>query len=170
MRYEPEVWLAWTPLVVAALHMCEEFVFPGGFIAWDKDYRPDIRKSVNIRFLVIINGLLLVLCYDAGALRSSSWGIPVWLIATGLLFANAIWHVVGLFKTRKYSPGVVTGIALYIPLTIYGFVQYTYFQQYPIALACLWLAIGASYQFWANVIHKIRPGGFIEGFHEESGH
>jgi hypothetical protein len=80
----------------------------------------------------------------------------VWLIVAGLLFANAIWHVVGVLKTHKYSPGTATALTLYVPLTISGFVHYVSFEQYPAGIALIWLAVGSSYQFWGNIIHKIR--------------
>ena len=105
-------WLYWAPFGAASLHIVEEFVYPGGFAAWDRRYRPGIRNSITLRFHVIINSLLLVACYDVWALRSSPIGVAAWLIVTTLLFANAVWHVVGSVKTRSYSPGVLTGLLL----------------------------------------------------------
>lgn len=32
-------WLFWAPLVAATLHIFEEFVWPGGFARWDREYR-----------------------------------------------------------------------------------------------------------------------------------
>jgi hypothetical protein len=64
-------WVFWAPLGVASLHIIEEFVFPGGFPDWDRQYRPAFRQSITPRFHVIINGLLLLACYDVGALGPS---------------------------------------------------------------------------------------------------
>jgi hypothetical protein len=64
-------WLYWAPFGAASLHILEEFVYPGGFAAWDRRYRPDFSHTITGRFHVIINGLLLVACYDVWALRSS---------------------------------------------------------------------------------------------------
>ena len=60
-------WLPWAPLAAAGLHIVEEFVFPGGFAAWERRYRSDIRTSLTTRYLAIVNVLFLILCYDAGA-------------------------------------------------------------------------------------------------------
>jgi hypothetical protein len=117
-------WVYWAPFVAATLHIVEEFVYPGGFAAWDRRYRPGIRKIITPRFHVIINGLLLVACYDVWALRSSPIGVAAWLTVVTLLFANAVWHVIGSVKTRSFSPGVFTGLLLYVPLTVYGYVRF----------------------------------------------
>src|SRR5262249_24313300 len=68
-RGAPMTWLPWAPLAADSLHIFEEFAWPGGFADWYRRYKPGRAKSLTPRFLIIINGLLLVLCYDAGALR-----------------------------------------------------------------------------------------------------
>ena len=113
--------LFWAPLIAAGLHMFEEFVYPGHFSEWYVRNKPEIRKSVTGRFLVIINGLLLILCYDVGALGPGDYGVALWLLVMALLAANGIWHLRGVVKTRSYSPGVLTGALVYIPLTVYGY-------------------------------------------------
>jgi hypothetical protein len=63
--WEPDVgiWLAWAPLATAMAHMFEEFVLPGGFMSWYSRYRGSEATSVNPRFLVIINFVLLAVCF-----------------------------------------------------------------------------------------------------------
>src|SRR5262249_19245530 len=114
-------WIFWAPLVAAALHIVGGFFVPGGFPAWDPRHPPEIAESIKPRFHLIINLLLLILCYDVGALRSSRYGPAAWMAVTALLFANAVWHLVGALRTRSYSPGMVTGLLLYIPITVYGY-------------------------------------------------
>lgn len=132
-------------------------MFPGGFAAWDQRYRPGIRKSITPRFHVIINGLLLVACYDVGALGFTAIGIASWLALTALLFSNAVWHVMGAIRTQSYSPGMLTGLLLYVPLTIYGYARFLRSGQASIPTAILACAVGASYHLWiANALHKWR--------------
>jgi hypothetical protein len=52
-------WFAWAPFATAVAHIFEEFVFPGGFMSWYRRYRGPAAASVNPRFLVIINFVLL---------------------------------------------------------------------------------------------------------------
>lgn len=150
-------WISWAPAGAASLHIVEEFVFPGGFAAWDRRYRPGFRDSIKPRFHVIINGLLLLACYNVGALGFAPIGIAAWLTVTALLSANAIWHLRGAVRTRSYSPGMVTGLVLYLPLTIYGYVRFIRSGQASLPTAILAGAAGASYQLWVgNALHRWR--------------
>jgi hypothetical protein len=85
-------------------------------------------------------------------------GVAGWLTVTALLFTNAIWHVVGAVKTRSYSPGVLTGLVLYVPLAVYGYARLLGSGKASVQAALVCFAIGASYQFWATAIHKWRAG------------
>jgi hypothetical protein len=51
----------WFPLAAVALHLIEEFVWPGGFPNWYRWYRPERATSVTTRFLVIVNAVLVAL-------------------------------------------------------------------------------------------------------------
>ena len=149
-------WLFWAPLVAAIFHIIEEFLFPGGFIDWYTQYKPDIKKSISKRFLILINAGLLILCYDVGAIGSSQLGIIAWLVIMALLGANGIWHLKGVLKTRTYSPGVVTGIIFYLPLAIYGYTYFLLTNQVSILIAIVAFIIGSSYQLWSNLYHRFR--------------
>ena len=37
--------VSWLPLVAVALHLVEEFAWPGGFADWYRDYRPERAAS-----------------------------------------------------------------------------------------------------------------------------
>jgi len=150
-------WLRWAPLIAASLHIIEEFVFPGGFAAWDRGYRPQFRQSIAPRFHIIINGLLLVLCYDAAVAGPTPLGIFLWLTVAALLATNGIWHVYGAFVTRSYSPGMVTGALLYVPMAVLGYVASIRTGTASLPLAGGALALGASYQLWVSrAIHRWR--------------
>ena len=149
-------WLYWAPFGAASLHIVEEFVYPGGFAAWDRRYRPGIRDSITGRFHIIVNGLLLVACYDVWALRARPIGVGAWLTVATLLFANALWHLIGSVTSRTYSPGVLTGLLLYMPLTVYGYGHFLRTGQASVATAIIAFAVGASYQLWMNALHNWR--------------
>jgi Protein of unknown function with HXXEE motif len=152
-------WIAWTPLAAAVVHIAEEFVWPGGFAGWDRQYRPQLRRTITPRFHVIINGLLLVACYDVGTLGLTRVGVAAWLTVMALLFSNAIWHILGAFRTRSYSPGMVTGVALYMPLAFYGFGRFVADGQASLLTAVMAFAVGASYHLWVGTaLHRWRAG------------
>lgn len=150
--------LFWAPLGAAALHMIEEFVYPGGFAAWDRRYRPAISASITPRFHVVINGLLLLVCFDVATLGPTPTGVALWLAVMALLFGNSIWHVVGAVRTRSYSPGMITGLLLYVPLTVYGYARLLQSGRASAGTAILAFAVGSSYPLWAAAIHRWRAG------------
>jgi len=149
-------WLPWAPLCAATLHIFEEFVWPGGFSAWYRRYKPERAKSITPRFLVIINILFLILCYDAGAARSQPFGPALWLTVAALLAGNAVWHLIGAMKTRSYSPGLVTGLLLYIPLAVVGYVHLLSSGTVVIGTAAVAAALGGSYHWWSAAFHGVR--------------
>jgi len=152
----PTNWVYWAPLCAAGLHIFEEFVFPGGFMAWYRQSRPTVQASITPRFLAVVNIGLIILCYDVGAMAGRPLGTQLWFLVAGILFANGIWHLVGTIRTRSYSPGLVTGLALYVPLGILGPVQLIRSGQTSIAGALPAAALGASYQLWSNRLHRRR--------------
>ena len=153
----PDLWLAWSLLAAASLHIFEEFAFPGGFLAWYVSYIPEIRASVTPRFLVIINGVLLAVCLGVGVQGvRTPYGVALWLTIAAVMFSNAIFHVLGTIRTRRYSPGVITGVALYIPLPVYGFAHFLGTGQASVGTATLAALLGGSYHFWSLSQHRRR--------------
>jgi hypothetical protein len=167
------VWLWWAPLGAAVLHIAEEFVWPGGFGDWDRAYRPAIRQSITPRLHVVVNLLLLFLCLSVGLAGSGATGaaiagvsfrsaippafsVPLWVVLAGLLAGNAVFHAVGTVQTRCYSPGLVTGLLLYVPLAGFGFWHFIHTGQLPALAAVGWVAAGASYHLWSTIGHRIR--------------
>ena len=149
-------WLFGAPLAAACLHITEEFFLPGGFADWDRRYRPAFARSITTRFHVIINALLLVLCYDVWAMRRSPVGPYLWLVVAALLFSNAIWHLRGAWKTRRYSPGMVTGLLLYVPMAPFGYVYFIRHASVSIAGAAAAFALGVSYPLISTLMHRRR--------------
>jgi protein-S-isoprenylcysteine O-methyltransferase Ste14 len=166
-------WLWWAPLGAATLHIGEEFVYPGGFAAWDRDYRPSIRNSITPRLHFIVNALLLAACATVGSsgmpgaalavgglrLRSAvpgSLSVPAWLALTALLFSNAIFHLVGTYQTKRISPGVRTGVLLYVPLAVFGYWHFIRAGQVSPVAAGASALLGGSYHLWAAWAHRWR--------------
>ena len=151
-------WVRWAPLGAASLHIVEEFVFPGGFAAWDRRYRPDFKNSITPRLHIVVNALLLIICFDTGAMIGRRLGAALWLLVAALLFSNALWHLRGAVKTRSYSPGMITGLLLYVPLTIYGYDHFVRSGRVTAVTALIAFAVGGSYHLWAGFMHRARAG------------
>jgi hypothetical protein len=110
-------------LILAAcimMHVTEEFLFPGGFIEWYKEFRPALAAGIKPGYIVWINALMIGICNVSLYLGPTVHGATIWYTVAAIGAINACFHIIGVFSLKKYSPGVVTGVLLYIPLFIYG--------------------------------------------------
>ncbi len=150
--------LSWSLAGAASIHIIEEFAFPGGFKAWYQAYKPDIASSISNRFLIIINAVLLafsvIVAFAVSAPHGN--GVAAWLTLAALLFSNAIFHIVGAFQTKSYSPGMISGIVLYIPLAVYGFAHFLLGGQASTETALVAFVMGGSYHFISLANHRRR--------------
>ncbi len=103
----------------AVVHVVEEFVYPGGFMDVMKRLNPQFTPFVTVRFSVVINGLFLSLCVLAAIVGENSliFGLSV----TSLLFINALVHMGATLRARAYTPGIISSILLYLPLSLYAY-------------------------------------------------
>jgi hypothetical protein len=149
-------WLYAAPFVAACLHITEEFFWPGGFAEWDRRYHPEFAGSITSRLHIIVNVLLLVVAYDVFATRHHHIGPLMWMTVAAIEFSNALWHLRGAWKTRSYSPGMVTGTLLYIPMTVFGYAFFLRSGATTPLTALLGLAIGSSYLLVGPLMHRGR--------------
>jgi len=134
------------------LHVTEEFLFPGGFPEWyARLIPPKTVKKTNTGFLVWINTLMM--CASAFALYfgSSPHGYSVWYYVAAIAAANACFHIWGVLKLKAYSPGVVTGTLLYIPLFIEGTIQLVSSGKLPLHKAIIAVLIGIGYHIFSVI-------------------
>lgn len=148
-------WLLWAPLGAACLHVVEEFVWPGGFLAWYRTYRGG-AATVNRRFLVIINAGLLVTLLEGALAGNTLFGVVVLLTFSGVLFSNGCWHLWASRKSHAYSPGTVTGTSLYLALPFFQYFGWMRLGRISPTTAILVLLIGTSYPLWSALYHRKR--------------
>jgi hypothetical protein len=150
--------LNWSLAIAALLHIVEEFVWPGGFKAWWRAYRPGTAGQVSNRYLVGINALLVavsvVIAIAMPYPRGN--GVAAWLTLGALLFSNAIFHLMGAFETKRYSPGMVTAVLLYLPLPVFGYAHFLRTGRASAGTAIVAALIGGSYHFIAFANHRRR--------------
>ena len=147
----------WLPVLCGALHVCEEFVWPGGFSEWFRAYRQENRRSFTRGYAITINGLMLAAGGVLGWMGPGwSRGLSLWLVLAAILAANAFLHIIGTWRTRRYTPGLVTGVLLNLPLGIWGFWHFLGTGEASFQLAATSLVLGASYDIWSNLSHRAR--------------
>jgi hypothetical protein len=106
-------WIFW------AFVGAEEFVYPGGFLDSMKRINPRFAPAVTVKFAIAINALLVLLCLVAAILASR---IAVFsLSVASLLFVNTLLHIAETFRTKRYAPGLISGLLLYTPLSLYAY-------------------------------------------------
>lgn len=149
-------WLLWAPLTAALAHIFEEFVWPGGFMSWYRRYRGSSVQSITPRFLVIVNVILLAVCVDAALVTTTRFGIAYWIAVSAILASNGVWHLWAAIKVSEYSPGMVTGSMLYIPLAIYGCLYFLSLGAVSYESALFALLFGGSYPVWSAMFHRRR--------------
>jgi ketosteroid isomerase-like protein len=138
-------WAPWIPLAAVVLHVFEEFVWPGGFTAWYHAYRPDVARTVTPRFMIVVNAILIVLAVLAGVIGVTPRGIVIWLTIAAVVGINGVWHLQATLRGRRYSPGVVTGALLYLPIMVGGYSFFIRSGRISNAGAGLAAAQGAAY-------------------------
>ena len=152
-------WMFIAFLAVSLLHMGEEYIYPGGFIDFMKRLNPRFAPLVTVRFAVITNGLQLLLCIVALAVGRNN--LVFSLSVASLIFINALVHIVRSIRVKRYTPGVITGVALYLPLSVCAYYlfwasgQLTLFEGIASGLlGILYQAVPISYLALSSVVRR----------------
>lgn len=108
-------WIWLFPLTYLA-HIAEEYL--GGFGEWASQVT-GVRLANNEILMWNGIGWAAMTAGVALAARSPKWR---WVVTTlgGIVLINALLHVGASIATRSYSPGVITGLLLWLPLGLYG--------------------------------------------------
>jgi hypothetical protein len=134
------------------LHVTEEFLFPGGFVEWyNKLVPPKTVKTVRYGYLVWINTLMMGVCVLPVYYGESFHGFSIWYLITAMAATNACFHIWGVLKLKAYSPGVITGTLLYLPLFAVGTVQLIPSGELSSGRAILYVALGIGYHIFSVI-------------------
>jgi hypothetical protein len=143
----------WAPLGAAVAHSFEEFVWPSGFMNWYWQYRRPSVTSITPRFLTIVKRRLLTVCVNAALAGDTPIGIAYWIGVSAIIASNGLCHVWAAVKGRVYSPGIVTGLLLYVPLAVYGCIHFLKSGSVFGWSNITTFLIGGSYSRWSAVYH-----------------
>ena len=137
-------WIFQAFIGAAVLHVLEEYFYPGGFPDFMKKSSPIFAPFVTTSFAILINSLFLVLCILGAIFGASS--LVFGLSIGSLLVFNELTHLAGSLRARRYAPGLISGILLYIPLEITTYVLLLRSGQLSILKALLSVFLGIVYQ------------------------
>ena len=148
---ETGVLLLFSLPIVFGLHVTEEFIFPGGFIRWDNVFRPQFTDTpgsfyIRVNAFPAIAALLVVLgAFDYRG-HYSPMGIRGWFTFVTFAACNTLFYVRGAIHTRRYSPGMVTALCLYLPLTILSYVHFLKSGTMDLVSTILCIAVALAIQ------------------------
>jgi hypothetical protein len=101
-------------LLAYVVHFAEEWY--GELTTWARD---TLDYEVSIERLLLLNGIAFVL-FAVGTIASIRAGRLTWFTVAfaTLLGLNGVLHTLATVGLGQYSPGTVTGLVLYIPLSV----------------------------------------------------
>jgi hypothetical protein len=104
--------------------------------------------------LFLINAGLLITPLEIALVARSPAGALAWLAFAAILASNGCWHGWASLRSRQYSPGMITGLLIYVPLAIYGYYHFLSSRAVSPGAAVVACLIGCSYPFWSAVYHR----------------
>jgi hypothetical protein len=138
--------LLWLFVPAYLVHLAEEYWAGPGLPAW---FARILGRELPEAAFVAINGaafVLLIAAVRAAARREAAGWIAV-AVAT-VVSLNAVLHLLGALATASYSPGMISGVVVYLPLGLLTLIRAGH-QQAPPAFA---RGIAAGIAFHALVI------------------
>ena len=111
--------IAWFLPAAYLLHLIEEYFGGEGFYSW---FSSLLNVDLSSLDFIVINSfgftitLIIVILYNLNKVSN-------FLIAAlgSLFFINGIIHLLASIFTASYSPGIITGIIIYLPLGVLVF-------------------------------------------------
>ena len=107
-------------------------------------------------FLVKINTIFVLLPLLPALVGPRDQGLAFWLVVASVAATNGVFHLYATIRMRRYSPGLVTGILLYVPLAVLGYRWFVATGRLHAGTAIQALLIGPAYLFFSGWSHRRR--------------
>lgn len=146
--------LIWLMPAVYAVHIVEEYA--GGFPAWVQSIGGDMTDLAFVLNNALFMAILLGLTTWAWARPSQRSAFFLLCWASGNLFWNFIFHLATTVLYNRYSPGLITAVLLYYPVSLAvarAALREQALNRDAFALAA---AVGAAlmlFVIWAGLLH-----------------
>jgi Protein of unknown function with HXXEE motif len=104
-----------------ALHITEEGFAGEGFYRWigrvsGREVSPGVFAGMNLAY----EAAMIAVVRRALAREDAAWVVPALGTVTAM---NGIGHLAGSAATRSYSPGVVSGVGVWVPLGLFAVIR-----------------------------------------------
>ena len=138
-------WIFWAFLGASLVHVLEEYLK-----GWVKSVRHYLL-GVTVAQFAAVNALLLVGCLAAALVNT---GNLIFSLSMGaLILVNALIHVGVSLWRRRYTPGLLSSVLLYLPLSVYSFHRFLVSGRLKLGdaflaflLGLLWMSLPLAYQ------------------------
>lgn len=109
-----EIWL-WVATAAYGLHALEEFM-----LDWKTWANKVLKLPVDWPIFYVVNALVVVLGIIASII---GWRLPALSLAfPALMLINAVFfHILPFIVKKKFSPGLISAVVLFLPLGIWLF-------------------------------------------------
>jgi Protein of unknown function with HXXEE motif len=108
--------ISWIILLAPVIFICHFSEEAPGFVTW---FNQHVSRGINSRLFWDVNISALTITVIVSLFEfldpSTISACLVILWFSFLMFANALFHITGSIVDKKYTPGLVTAIILYIP-------------------------------------------------------
>jgi hypothetical protein len=148
LRQDFPLFLIWIHTPIYFLHEFEEYILPGGFLAFfntkvlgSKD--PEIPLDVTRSFW--INVPLIFVAYPFSAILATWLGLDWGIWVAYFSVANALSHVVMFFQHR-YNPGFFVSLFVNIPVGVFTIWYFVAHQLISVQAHIIGLVIGLGAQ------------------------
>jgi hypothetical protein len=150
-----EVWL-WVATAAYGLHILEEFMFD-----WKTWANKVLKLPVDWPTFYIVNSVAVVLGIVAAAI---GWRLPALSLAfPALMIINAVFfHILPFVATRKFSPGVISAVVLFLPIGTWLFYAANKDGVLTTTTAITAFALGAGLMAYPVILLKLKDKWFFK--------
>ena len=150
-----EIWL-WVATAAYGLHALEEFM-----LDWKTWANKVLKLPVDWPIFYVVNALVVVLGIIAAEI---GWRLPALSLAfPALMLINAVFfHVLPFIVTKKFSPGVISAVVLFLPVGGWLFYGANRDGVLTTTTAIIAVALGAGLMAYPIILLKLKDKPFFK--------
>lgn len=123
------------------VHIVEEYWCGEQFFIWLNHFA---GARMTAKSFLLLNGIFFFIMIMACAIALYRRDDRVPLVLASIILSNAFLHLIGSIATNSYSPGLISALLLWLPLSLIWLLRYQPTVSAPKKIACI--AIGLLIQ------------------------
>ena len=151
-------YLLWVATLVYGVHMLEETIYN-----WHDWVRQVLKVNAEWSEFYMVNAVVIVL---GATCAMVGWRNPAFaLILPAFMVVNAvIFHIVPVLVTRIFSPGVITAVLLFLPVT--GWVYSGAYDDGVLTGSAVWISslAGLALMFFPIALQKTKTNAMVSRY------